>query len=436
MLPSIAALTCALLLGQEGGETMPPAPAPPLQAEADQTAPAPLPQTGGEPTTAAPRPQKSAAPVLPTQKWEGIHYCVDLPPTEQIPSGHYAAECDSAKHECRVAPLNELDASGTETDRPLERSQGCVVSQSLLDTLGEYRLLPATASAPPGWYRDEQGRVMQFNFDLHRRIWLGGAWAPRWVEGGAGKDNRVRADFGMDFEWPQGPSRLHRLTLFDTAVYLGDDSALDATMLRYEFRTEEHEPLVRVTTFLGEPARHDIFLNLGVWTEAMHLEKVRRDGARADFLALSTVHASLDLWHSRDLVSYVRVRAGPSVERDLTGRQLTLVPGAALEGDLTLDRDGFHHLRVDAEVEKVLLSKTVAGRVARPERLRLHAGYEAILLAINDQPVSLVLDGRGTWRDDLAHVPATWEWSAQAGLRFSLWAPVRRSAPLAGNGKG
>jgi hypothetical protein len=45
--------------------------------------------------------------------------------------------------------------------------------------------------------------------------------------------------------------------------------------------------------------------------------------------------------------------------------------------------------------------------------------------------VSLVLDGRAQWRSDLAGVAPVWEWSAQSGLRFSLWAPPRRSAPLA-----
>jgi hypothetical protein len=109
---------------------------------------------------------------------------------------------------------------------------------------------------------------------------------------------------------------------------------------------------------------------------------------------------------------------------------LTLVPGAAFEGDFTLDADGFHHLTFAAEAEKILFTREVEGRPDSPERLRLRAGYEVILLAINDQPLSLVLDGRGEWRSDLAGLPAVWEWSTHAGLRFSLWAPARRSAPL------
>jgi hypothetical protein len=96
-----------------------------------------------------------------------------------------------------------------------------------------------------------------------------------------------------------------------------------------------------------------------------------------------------------------------------------------------LDTDGFHHLLFTAEVEKIFLDDAVTGRPMHPERLKVRAGYELILLAINDQPVSLVVDGRGAWRSDIPNAAAKWEWSANAGLRASLWAPARRSAPLA-----
>jgi hypothetical protein len=81
--------------------------------------------------------------------------------------------------------------------------------------------------------------------------------------------------------------------------------------------------------------------------------------------------------------------------------------------------------------KKVLLADRLDGRPLRPERLKARVGYELILLAINDQPVSAVVDGRAGWRNDIPNVDAAWEWSANAGLRVSLWAPARRSAPLA-----
>ena len=60
------------------------------------------------------------------------------------------------------------------------------------------------------------------------------------------------------------------------------------------------------------------------------------------------------------------------------------------------------------------------------------AAYEAILMAINDQPVSLRLAGQAGVREDaqvMAGVaaPATgapgWEWKGTAGIRMSFFSP-------------
>ena len=165
--------------------------------------------------------------------------------------------------------------------------------------------------------------------------------------------------------------------------------------------------------------------------EALHQETIEREDSELSLLTWGAVHGTLDMWHSKDLASYVRFRAGPSFERDRTHGQNTFVPTAVFEGNLTLDTDGFHHVLFSVEAEKVLLDEGVDGRPLHPERLKAKAGYELILLAINDQPVSMVADARGTWRSDIPNVLARWEWSANVGLRVSLWAPARRSAPLA-----
>jgi len=244
--------------------------------------------------------------------------------------------------------------------------------------------------------------------------------------------DRIRVDFGIQTEFPGGDedTRLHRFTFLDTELYLGEPG-LDVTLLRYDFNVERRVPLFRVTTFFGKPRRFDLGLNLGTWIEALHQESIERGDIELSLLTWGAVHGTLDLWHSRDLVSYVRFRVGPSIERDRTHGLTTLVPAAVFEGDITLDTDGFHHLLFSVEAEKVLLADRVDGRPLRPERIKAKVGYELILLAINDQPVSAVVDGRAGWRNDIPNVATEWEWSANAGLRVSLWAPARRSAPLA-----
>jgi hypothetical protein len=390
-----------------------------------------LTQAGGsEPSTVMLAPPESP---LPSLRYGETTLCASLGPSPQVPSGRYRVQCDAATRRCLAAPENELDADGTESDRRLERVPPC---RDVPDTIHQrvaegYTFVPAIAEAPAGWYRDERGRVMQFNFDLHRRVWLGGAWAPLWSAGGERPLTRGRVDFGIVTEFPGGEKRMRRFTLLETELVLGQHSSLDATLLRYDTNVRQDKPLIRVTTFLGKPRRKDLTFDMGTWLEVLRLELLRRGGTEHIFYTFATGNLTLDLWHARDLASYVRVRAGPSLEYDRTHGFFTLVPGAVLEGDLTLDPNGFHHLTFGAEAEKLLLDEEVGGRPHHPERLRVRAGYELILLAINDQPLSLVLDGRGQWRTDLVDEPTGWEWSAQMGLRFSLWAPARRSAPLA-----
>lgn len=418
-----AVVGCALLLSQvESGAGAPESPPP------ERPSPAPARPVSGPPEF----PLDPATP-LPALRADAPIFCAEFPPTERMPSGTYRMQCDEVRKECLLAPAHELDADGVETELPLERVRMCTVFVQGTERAQEgYRFLPAVADAPPGWYRDERGRVMQFNFDLHRRVWLGAAWAPLWKREWPEALGRMRMDFGIRTESPADDGRvLNRFTFLDTELFLGPHQSLDATLLRYDFSTDRDRPLLRVSTFLGKPRRFDIGADMGAWFEVLRLEQLHRDGTEASFLTIAATHATLDLWHSRDLVSFIRVRAGPSLERDRTNGFSTLVPGAALEGDFTLDPHGFHHLRFGVEAEKVYLDKEVEGRPLNPERLNVRAGYEAILLALNDQPLSLVLDGRGTWRSDLPGVSADWEWSAQAGLRFSLWAPARRSASLA-----
>lgn len=371
---------------------------------------------------------------LPFMDYETPSRCLRLPPSPRVPSGRYRMQCDEKTRRCLIAPEHELDPDGTESDRPLERVPPCVLSEN--DPPASFSedstLVPAIAEAPPGWYRDERGRVMQFNFDLHRRVWLGGAWAPLWRPDEPQAFNRGRVDFGIIHEIPSQDKKLmHRLTWLDTELVLGQQPSLDGTLLRYDTNVRRDTPPLWVTTFLGKPRRFDADLDTGFWMELLRVEWLRRGSTEALYYTLASTHLTLDLWHAKDLTSYVRVRVGPSLEYDRTHRFVTLVPGAAVEGDLTLDANGFHHLTFAAEAEKLFLGGIVEGRADNPERLRVRAGYELILLAINDQPLSLVVDGRGTWRDDLEGVDAGWEWSAHAGLRFSLWAPARRSAPLA-----
>ena len=377
---------------------------------------------------------EAASGPLPRMRHDAAVQCGYLKPSKAVPTGHYRIQCDDRSKVCLVSPTHVLLDDGVEGPEPLARVADCAGYYSedwSRRAVEGYRFLPAVAEAPPGWVRDERGRVMQVNFDLNRRVYFGGASAPLFIAHGD-TAARMRADFGVEIELPgEDATTLNRIHLLESEMFLGESSSIDATLVRYDWSIARQAPLFWVTTFIGKPARHDFSLDAGGWFEALHFESVRRDGLDANnFLTLGSAHMTLDLWHSKDLVSYLRVRAGPSAELD-TGHNFTAFkPQAAVEGDFTFDADGFHHAHFQAAAEKLLFDPPVAGRAQNPSRLRVKAGYELILIAINDYPLSLVLDGGATWRDDLPDVAPRWEFGAEAGLRFSFWAPARRSASV------
>jgi hypothetical protein len=429
-------LLCSALLNQ-GVPEAPPEGTPqaddaPLQSvqPPDQAPPVP-----GGPAADRPAVEAGKSP-LPQMRWDQVAQCGYLRPTKEVPSGHFRIQCDDKIKVCLTSPTRVLLEDGIEGPEPLARVSDCAGYYG--EDWGQkaragYRFFPAVAEAPPGWIRDERGRVMQVNFDLNRRVLLGGAWAPVMSRADPRIVGRMRADFGIEIEFPGEDSNvLNRIHLLDTGFFLGPDTiTVDATLIRYDWSVARQAPLFWVSTFIGTPRRHDFSMDAGGWFEALHLETLKRGATETNnFLTLGTVNLTLDLWHSRDLVSYLRVRAGPSAEVDTTRGFTSLKPVAALEFDATLDEGGFQHLHVAAEAEKLFFDSTVEGRVRNPSRLRLTAGYEHILIAINDYPLSFVLDGRATWRDDLPNIVPGWEFGAEAGLRFSFWAPARRAAVL------
>jgi hypothetical protein len=176
---------------------------------------------------------------------------------------------------------------------------------------------------------------------------------------------------------------------------------------------------MRVVTFIGRPRRFDAGLEIGGWLEAGDFEV---QGGQT-LWRWATGDATVDLWQSEDMASFVRLRAGAGFEGVQAENGMTreaVTPNAAVEADLTLDRGGINHLGISAIFEnpRYLAGDTYA--------LRFEGAidYERIIIAINDQPVSLHLQAAARKRDEGAMPDEKWALSATAGLRFSLWAPA------------
>jgi hypothetical protein len=344
-------------------------------------------------------------------------------------------QCDPSTKTCLYAANDELSESGNRA-KPLERARECdyddAFDRAKLEADG-YKMVAGRVDVPYGWTRDERNRVFQINFDLRKRLYFGAAYTPQKILDNPLESKRTSYDFGLFiFHFLSDgttPTR-HRIRLMEGSVHLEPFSA-EVTVAHYDVSHRFLDPLLRITTFVGTPSRHDLRFNLGLWTEAGGLEihPAGKDGfGQSTIWKHATAQMTLDLWQSAKFDSFARIRTGVGIEgqhTDFTGYRNAIVPSSALEIDTVLDDEGFHNLRLEFVHEMPHYFRPLDSDQLFATRMRARLQYEAIILAINDQPVTFKLAVGGEKRNDIFGVPDQWAFVADAGLRFSLWAPPR-----------
>jgi hypothetical protein len=342
-------------------------------------------------------------------------------------------QCNAATKVCLYAADEELSADGQRV-KPLERVRECdssvVFDRPKLEAEG-YTMLPGRPDAPWGWMRDERGRVFQINFDLRRRMYFGVGWSPEKILDNLSdptETRRSKMDFGaFIFEFTDGRNR-HRIRLLEGEVRVEPFSS-EVVVAHYDMSRRFFDPLLRITTFVGEPQRHDLHMNLGLWTEAGGLEIHPTPFGHSSIWKHATAEGTLDLWQSADMTSFARIRTGFGLEGQKTDGQeyrSALTAASAFELDWVVDPAGFHNIKLEVshEMPRYFVPVTSKGqRLAQRSKAKL--SYEAIVLAINDQPLTFQLAAGGEKRNDIMGVPDRWAFVMDAGLRFSLWAPPR-----------
>ena len=435
---SLHAVSILLVVAGQVPAVQPPAPAGGSKVTAPaQPVPLAEPRLVPAPPRGAPGLVQEAAPALRLDRTSRCFVPATSAGRTTARGDRWRAQCDATTKTCLVAPDAELDADGNVAG-DLERAGPCVVPGWREDDLAAqgYTFLPALAEAPPGWQRDDRQRVLQTSFDLARRGWLGAGYgAGNFPWSGAGEGN-AGIRFDVPFRW-SGANALARFRALETFVGFDGDLS-DFTAFGLDASRAYPSPLIRLTTFIGKPRRFDPPLYLGGWLEALHVETLRTESHRwYDRVSIAAAALTLDLWRSRELGSFLRLRGGAGYE---TVSQLgggAWVPQAAADLDLTLDPDGLHHLRGTFLAEWIRPAGASRFQPDDPAAPRLSgdrhrftgkAEYEVVFGAVNDQPLSLVVDGRAQRRNDVPELPARWHYQGTASLRFSLWAPPRRDA--------
>ena len=345
----------------------------------------------------------------------------------------WRVQCNDRTKVCLYAPNQELDEDGHRVDKALERVRDCESEKPFDRAAYEangYTMRAGRADAPYGWKRDERGRVFQVNFDLRKRLYFGVAYTPQKVLENPLESQRTSIDFGILAFQVLNEGReptMHRVKLFEGQVHLQPFSA-EFVAAHYDISHRYVDPLLRITTFVGEPSRHDLHLNLGLWTEVGGLELHRTPAGNTQLWRHAAAEVTLDLWQSRNLDSFARIRTGFELEGqhdEVNGYRSALTGASAFELDWVMDPEGFHNLRFEISHEIPRYFEPVGTASKYAQRFRSKLAYEAIVLAINDQPLTFKLAAGGEKRNDLPGVPDQWAFIVDAGLRFNLWAPPR-----------
>ena len=289
-------------------------------------------------------------------------------------------------------------------------------------------------AVPWGFYRDQQGRVMQVSFDFGRRLWLGVGYAPHRTPAGDTEIAPAAFDFGVSYDALSENGRTReRYTVLDGQVRL-HSFGLDVTGFRYDVSHRYDHPILRITTFVREPERHDFYLNVGMFTELLHFEVAPRGIEGEESLTLGTVQATLDLWQSEDLRSYVRLRAGPGVEMRMgpwgdETRYVGMLPQGTLEGNFIIGARAMQRFNFRLRGDLLRSATWHAETLPGDWTASADAAYEAILMAINDQPVSFRVAASAYLRDDTRQIVAglptsrVVAWTGTAGIRMAFFSP-------------
>lgn len=390
---------------------------------------------------------EAAAQQAEALRWDRPVRCMLGPNDEPV-----RVQCEGARgrERCLVA------ANRTRTGGELNRVGDCSASEADSRSYAELvasgaTMVPASAETPPGFERSEEGRAYQVKFDLRNRVYVGASWTPTFEREDARLPSssspgespfglgRARVEAGIEVSAlsPTGRSR-HDLRILDGTAALRD-LELRGVLVAYDYQHLHRRPGLWVTTFIGPPAVHELTPPLG-WGFRI-LDVSDRPPAFRDRLdvELNELHLSWSPLQSADLYDRLRVEAGADFggyweHRTALGQGLdTGTPyvglTSAVRSRVSLGEGGLHSIAMDLSYRRpTLLGGERSGAVIN--RFEANVAYEGVLLALNDQPLSLRLAGMGGARDDPAVGARSVEVGFSVGLRFSLWAPPRVFQPL------
>ncbi len=292
-----------------------------------------------------------------------------------------------------------------------------------------WKMIPAMAESPNGFARDESGRLFQVTFDLRRRFHMGVGWNPLF-DGEEVDQGRAQFDFGWRvYELSYSKRERDNFRALEGRVAL-DPLEFSLLLFQYDLNVNAEEPVFWITSFIGPPTRWDVSSNLGWGIRTVKLDYHPMRSESVDFENLA-LYLSWDAAHNTTLSNYLRLAVGlgfgelfnqvlNAEGKKQTDTRVYLDPLAMVSGEFQLDDSGLHHLSLSVSGTSRVMFDDFADVLWTAKAM---ISYEWVLMAVNDQPLSLYLEASGQYREDLPGVDQKWDARGLVGARFSFWAP-------------
>lgn len=377
-------------------------------------------------------------PTLPVMSYDRPVTCYDLTNGKTV-----RVQCfldTRGKEVCLSAP-NEMEGTGDPIERVLPCEHRGPDEYKALTS--RTKLVRAIAEAPPGYARSELGRAFQVKFDLLNRFYIGVGWAPtlqsnRGFEVPSGFPfARASAEIGIVLSVlsPRNRSR-HDIRILDGSAMFADFE-VSGTLFAYDYQHEHRRPAFWVSTFFGEPEVHPVLPRMGWGFRILSILDRQPSFQRALDMEFGEFHIAYNPWQSNDMYSNVRVQFGADAGAHWADRSSVagktanyyLGPTVAAKSRVSLGKGGLHYLFTDLQFRR---STVVSGEYtgATVNRLSGSLAYEGVLIAINDQPLSVRLATEGRTQNDFSRDLRAVELRFLAGLRMSFGAPPRVFEPM------
>ena len=354
-------------------------------------------------------------------------------------------QCDHDQKRCLLAeaslPKREESLTQIPTGAPAQLTMGCserapYESLALIEARG-YTLEPALLEAPYGYRRDADGQAFQRFFDLRSRFSLGASYAITIEDGGA-LTQSVSLMTGSTYEHYSTSSGKRKRFRFLQGEVLVAPTRVEITAFEYINSRSSREPLFFLTELIGEPSRHDVYLNVGPMVRVLHLDHrafeapigpVRLDDSGARVPSEQLNHTSLDMvqgalqWEvaqGEGLEDYVGLRLGGGLGvRPDSGAGAYVFPEMGFEAAWLLSPRGLLQLTTRGHARYA-----VDGGNTQWLEASARGALEWVFLAINDQPLSLYVEPRADWLQYRGAQERQREVRVSSGVRISLLTPT------------